>query len=140
MRRRDRASWSPEAFTQLYRGAKRSHDFVEDAETQQERRLSVDEYKHFVRGVFRILFNIPIGPTSTRYYYKHSLHYPHNPCTYADIRLVIDVRPTAAATMEVTFFKFSEATRNVAEQIAHTQLTAASCMSTIEGLLRSVFG
>ena len=130
------APWRAEGLLRIYRGRKRGPECVDDAEAQGERRQTIDEYKDFVRRIFRILCHLPRGTTPTRYEYKHSLRL-RNPCERADIRLVIDVRP--GATIEATFFEVSDATRRVPAQIAHAELTAAACATTVEALLGSVF-
>lgn len=127
----------------LYRGSKRGIDCVDDARTQQdiirEHRMSVNEYKHFVRSLFNVLCGMP-QPTPVRHTFKRSVQDPRAPCRYIDFLLVIDVRPSTDVPMEVTFFRFSEDGRNVPNQIAHTQLTTASCKSEIEAVLQSTFG
>ena len=135
----------------IYRGMKRGRECVDGSDDEQtDRKLSVKEYKSFVIGIFRTLCNMPIGPTKTRYEYKHTIRNPENPCAYVDIRMFIDIRPTGADTMEATFFRINDESNNKEDQIAHATLKVENdssgpikvraCLSKVEELLNSMFG
>ena len=132
------APWRADLFIHLYRSTKRKHDDVQVSETQTDRRLSVVEYKRLVRGILSMLCSIPMGRTSTRHRFKHSLHHPRSPCKHVDMLLIIDVFPDTA-TIEVTLFEISDDTHSLAQQIAHAQVTTTTCTAKIEALLQSVF-
>ena len=126
--------WRADILCALYRGSKRKHDCVENPEQQNNRKISLSDYKNMVRGIFRVLCSMPIG-TKTRHEFKHTIEHPTNKCAYVDIKMFIDIRPSNLETMEVTLFKKNDFTNNVEEQIAHVTLTPTSCMTTIENML-----
>lgn len=131
--------WRADFLCEIYRGTKRGHECVDDSDEQSDRKMSVRQYKEVVHGLFRILCSMPIGPTKTRYEYKHTIRNPNNPCAYVDIKMFIDIRPSGDDTMEVTFFRINDATKHLEEQIAHASLTTSQCLSKVEELLDSMF-
>ena len=132
--------WKADVLLSMYRGMKRNFECMEHPETQDVRRLSVDDYVTFTRNVVGFMCSMPKGNMSrSRHTFLHTIQDPRNPCAYVDMKLFIDIHPAETHSMEITFFRKNDSTRLVDEQIAHARLEEASCMEQLDVLLSTMF-